>query len=410
MEKMSGKPVELTDPATNESIQWDGSKFTNQPGIPTKSLGTAFYRHVADPKFKAVCYSTLISKFVAVGEFGVGIVNLLATSSDGITWTDVDISGLALTAPNLYGVIASGAIIVAVGEDNGHELILSSTDGAAWTDRTVGTGTNLMSVCWSGALFVAVGSNTIFSSSNGTAWTKRDVPVGEGNAWKSVSHSSTLGLFVAVAANGTNRAMSSADGTTWTARACESEQWYAVCWSAELAKFCAVGVGVWMVSTNGTTWTTHGSLPGILIDGTVTTLDPYSIAWGAGPACFYSVAGNWAVHLMSSDGENWFAKTYSDEGIFATIDVIYPTGICYSSTHLMFVSVGDTEGVDGYSELIKWQTPVAGGGHLTHDGGGNPIFGGTTGINAVLMIIDHNLVEYYVHIVDGKIVRLSQAA
>ena len=77
---------------------------------------------------------------------------------------------------------------------------------------------------------------------NPVKWTIRSSAAD--NQWYSVCWSAELGLFCAVANDGTgtgNRVMTSPDGITWTIRSSAADNnWRSICWSAELGLFCAV--------------------------------------------------------------------------------------------------------------------------------------------------------------------------
>lgn len=147
-----------------------------------------------------VAYGNLT--WVVVGDGGT-----LLTSTDGTTWTAP--IGLASTI-NLksvaYGVnvdpatnTVTGYLFVAIG-DNG--VLVSSADGATWTQSTIGSTTNpnLKSVTF-GRQFIAVGdSGSIFTSRNGTTWTAQTSSTA-GNL-KAVGHSTTN--YSVVGAAGTN--------------------------------------------------------------------------------------------------------------------------------------------------------------------------------------------------------------
>ena len=107
------------------------------------------------------------------------------------------------------------------------------------------------------------------------------------NGWYSVCWSPELALFCAVANSGTgNRVMTSPDGITWTARTSAADNiWRSVCWSPELALFCAVansGTGNRvMTSPDGITWTARTSA----VDNAW-----FSVCWSPELALFCAVA------------------------------------------------------------------------------------------------------------------------
>lgn len=118
------------------------------------------------------------SKWVVAGVgYASGWVGQILTSSDADKWASPYFAG-----PQLNAVVASGTLLVAVG-DNG--TIIRSTDGTTWSAVTSGTTRKLASVTWGGGKFVAVGYDdqggtacAVLSSPNGTTWTDVSSSVG----------------------------------------------------------------------------------------------------------------------------------------------------------------------------------------------------------------------------------------
>ena len=98
------------------------------------------------------------SRFVAVGKGSEGII---ATSEDGITWTDLN-----LRPDPLYSVTHSDFQIVAVGfrssryiSGTGDAVAWTSPDGINWSDQRLPSVQLIYDVNWNGAQFVAIGAN-----------------------------------------------------------------------------------------------------------------------------------------------------------------------------------------------------------------------------------------------------------
>ncbi|WP_457630780.1 WD40/YVTN/BNR-like repeat-containing protein, partial [Oceanithermus sp.] len=140
--------------------------------------------------------------FVIVG--GTSITR----SADGAHWLPQ-----ANPAGNdLYGVTYGASGFVAVGDSG---TIVTSSDGANWTDRTASSGTtnDLYSVAYGGGVYVAVGDGgTIVTSSDGASWTDRTASSGTTNDLYGIAYGN--GLFVAAGAGGT--VLTSTDGANWT--------------------------------------------------------------------------------------------------------------------------------------------------------------------------------------------------
>lgn len=214
-----------------------------------------------------VAWSPTLLKFVSASCDGghTDSASEFFYSSDGIVWVG---DGVAPAGRNWTGIAWSDALalFVAVADDG---TVKTSANGIAWTTRAAPVAT-WQSVCWSAALakFVAVaitgvggaGVDMVMTSSNGTAWTIQNASIA--SAWTSVCWADTLGLLVAVArgaGSGTNRVMTSPDGATWTTRvAAADQQYFMVAWSHEAGKLVAVaasGASRVMTSTDGITWT-----------------------------------------------------------------------------------------------------------------------------------------------------------
>lgn len=141
---------------------------------------------------------TLVSPGVS---YRTGVV---ATSSDGVTWTNVPNNHW----PQFNSIAFSGTTYVAVGFAGG---IMTSTDTTSWTSRTSGTTNDLYGVTWSGSQFLAVGSSgLVLTSPDGVTWYSHAA----GSAQNLLSTVWTGNKFIAVGATGT--VMTSPTGVNWT--------------------------------------------------------------------------------------------------------------------------------------------------------------------------------------------------
>jgi len=153
-------------------------------------------------------------KFIATPTTGTSF----KYSNDGSTWS----SGSFPTAGN-WNVLASGANkFIAI--KSGSTSAMSSDNGVAWTNRTIGTvARNWNSAVYGTDRFVAVSStaNVAAYSTNGTTWTETSMSAGDSsfNAWVDVCYGKNK--FVAVANTG-NALSYSTDGITWTAETIDS--------------------------------------------------------------------------------------------------------------------------------------------------------------------------------------------
>jgi len=128
------------------------------------------------------------------------------------------------------------------------------------------------------------------------------------NNWFSMCWAAELGLFCAVAITGTgNRVMTSPDGVTWTARtSAVDNNWLSVCWSAELGLLCAVansGTGNRvMTSPDGITWTARTS---------AADNEWCSVCWSPelGLFCAVAITGTGNRVMTSPNGVTWTIRT-----------------------------------------------------------------------------------------------------
>lgn len=149
-----------------------------------------------------------------------------ATSTDGLTWT------FASTIPvngNWIDVAFNGSVWISAWGDN----VITSLDGITWTGRSsvpnLVPSTQWHSLIWTGSFFLLVcgqSSGDAATSPDGVNWTSRPFPattVGKGVCW-------TGEMFVAV---GTNTVIwTSPDAITWTSKvAISAANGVGCCWN-----------------------------------------------------------------------------------------------------------------------------------------------------------------------------------
>lgn len=214
--------------------------------------------------------------------------------------------------------------------------LLSARNIGSWTGRTITPSTSILAfaICWSEekSLFVLVGGSSdghnVFTSPDGITWTERST--GVSNAFVAVCYSAELALFVAV---GEYVIQTSPDGTTWTSRTVPTVGTLleGVCWSPELGLFVAVSaatVGV-ITSPDGINWTNR----------TVSQLNQWnSVCWSADLNLFVAVADSGTNRVMTSpDGTTWTMRTAAAANGWQ--------GVCWSKELGIFVAVS-TDGTD----------------------------------------------------------------
>jgi hypothetical protein len=283
--------------------------------------------------------------FVAVGGGNFGWV---CTSTDGETWVAQQPTDIY----NLWAVTYSNGIFVAGGNGKGSGKILTSPDGATWTNKYAGGPYELYyGATWANGTFVVVGSEgKVLTSPDGDTWTLQSsgttlflhgiifgnsafVVVGgygyigtsaDSITWTSISSgfyvssngmASGNGLFVAVGEPG-GSVLTSPEGITWTSRDSKTTfPLYGVTWGSE--GFVAVGFGGTIItSPDGVTWTLKSG---------ATSWELYGVTYGNG---MYIICGEWGTILTSPNGVTWtprdsktnhtlYGITWGNEGFVA---------------------------------------------------------------------------------------------
>jgi hypothetical protein len=168
-----------------------------------------------------------------------------------------------------YSIDYSPTLAIYVAAGGG--AVYSSTDLVTWTQRLVLTSVRSLKWFPSVSKFIGVRQNStnphrFVYSSNGTSWTTAAFPVlSTDYAWKNLTYSKDLNLFVAVALSAspaTDTIVTSTDGINWSTVSHPSvSNLQDVCWSGYLQKFVVIPTAVagsetGLVSSDGTTWTT----------------------------------------------------------------------------------------------------------------------------------------------------------
>jgi len=224
-------------------------------------------------------------------------------------------------------------------------LTASAAAGDMWIDQTATNsaatgGKTLLSVCYGNGIFVAVGAkynnvspyNTlegaILTSSDGITWQKQ---LDTNNVAPQSVCSNGSGTFVAVGEDGTIWT-SVNNGVNWTSQTKEGN-YQRVCYGN--GQFVAVIDHKVYTSSNGTSWTETGSIPGYY--------PIYGLCWN-GSNAFVAVGfpdqdDSYAVQIYKSiDGNTWQERADSDI-INNDYSCSNLNSVCYGSGK--FVTVGD---------------------------------------------------------------------
>lgn len=270
--------------AVNDAVNrlWvPGSKFvavSNKNNLAYSTDGISWTQITVSGSWSGITYGN--GKFVAVGNSSRNNNNL-AYSPDGINWIPNPINGV------WNGVTYGKDKFVAVGSDG---IIAYSTDGSSWIQTTVGSN-RWTSIIYGNGMFVAVGSNIRAYSTDGIKWTQ----IKASGGWAGVTYGN--GKFVAVGSSGI--IAYSIDGISWT-QITASGNWTSVTYGNGVFVTGNNGSGKVAYSTDGISWETAPINIYYLSD----------ITYGNGKFVAVGFSG---VIAYSTDGINWTQITVSGD-------------------------------------------------------------------------------------------------
>jgi len=264
--------------------------------------------------------------FIAVGTTSAQDEPVVMKSSNGESWTDVSAAAISASAvAMLQGIATDGSRWVAVGVDSNDlttpVIITSDNAGTSWTARTPDPATNafLFAVCWTGSMFIAVGTNggsdpIVMTSPDGATWTQRTYAPATNVRPHCVAGISGLAVAGGWTSTNTPRIMSSTDdGLSWTQRTASPTSQRQLNGAAISAIPRAVIVALPTTgnttsiqsSSDGTTWSTETGDP-------TTDVDLYGICHNE--TLFIAVGTDHALQIdpkvmTSPDGDTWTART-----------------------------------------------------------------------------------------------------
>jgi hypothetical protein len=292
-------------------------------------------------------------QFVAVGSRRVTTWRspVVLTSSDGFNWSEQ--TCCEDVATSLYGVTHGGGQYVAAGYGG---AVVTSPDGATWTEQSSGVGQHLRSVAYGNGLYAAVGNGrTVITSPDGITWTPQAVPGEIVSCLTAIIHSGTQ--FVIVAAHPTMARDSGAgiitspDGVTWTQQTVPSNQ---PLHGVTVGDGLIVAVGnpapaSWadgsvLTSTDGVSWTRRQLVFPLGVN-------PNLITVTYGPQGFVA-GGNYFGSVFSSrDGVTpWVSRTLEASRYFR--------GVAHNGT--VYCAIGAFGAIASSPDGVSWsnQTPA----------------------------------------------------
>lgn len=239
------------------------------------------YRPCPVGPFYAVAYGN--GRYVAAGGLGGSITSnpgppVLATSEDGITWTDRS-STSGVTAEPTKGLIFAGGLFVQVAW---HQLPYYSTDGLTFVKGLLSNSSaqetnHCVGFAYGNGTFLMVGGpmdssygGSIFTSKDGITWTRSTGPFFATLGADQTTHVSLAtnlafgnGVFMGIEEDqdtGPYNTYTSTDGVTWTAHPISGAWGNAIAASAGYFTLVYDSGAIYTTADDGVTWKLTSSL------------------------------------------------------------------------------------------------------------------------------------------------------
>ena len=340
---------------TPEPIGYNGSTYVMGDGSAPAVAPASVYVSTDFTNWSTVTLPVGITRALSKGIYannlfiyGATSNGQIATSTDGITWTDR--TNTAVWSGGISALIYGSSGFVA--GENANTLILS-TDGITWTSKTntFATNYNLHDGAFGQGVY-AIGTTTngiiITAATPSGTWTSRST----GAADQFVTIAAGAGLLVA--AGGAGILYTSTNGTTWTARTSGVTGTIGtMTYNATAGKFVGwtttnntTTASTLITSTNGITWTSstalmHGngirSLPYPNVGNSVWVLTSYTDVRGG--SMLYNVANETYTRTPIVNATTGWEFVYADTPgyvagagsgyVFASTNAITWTGAIY---------------------------------------------------------------------------------
>lgn len=295
---------------------------------------------------------------------GVGSTNLASSSDNGTTWVAAAVQPFSNAS---YDVAYNGAQWIVCGADVSGNNVAYSSDGLTWTSINVSQ-VSARGIAWSGSAWFLTGgspsSSIVYKSINGITWNA--VSSTFGPAYTIVSKQlypyGTQEKIVSIAC-GTNGVIISSDGIHWNSLSTTLSNPTCVAWNGSMWLLGGTGIAY---STNGVTYTSLSILG-------MTTI--YSIAWSAaeGAVGMWIAVGEGLTNRASSyDGITWTPYTAGTDGFFSGsaygilggVNGWIATGVngmLYSSNGSTWSSIGSSLFTTAYSVYTNGKQLLATG-------------------------------------------------
>lgn len=237
-------------------------------------------------------------KWVAISQSGTAQAMV---SNDGLSWSLVTVPATAY-----YSIAYGNGKFIAGGDTLGlSNVIATSTDGLTWTAGTLSFPFGIQKLKFINGKFFATASgtptNAIAYSTDGITWTDATTPNVGSNIVQDITFGN--GIYVAVLSGGTDRILTSTDGITWTAQTPPvNRQFTAVAYGNGLFVVTSSSSGFITKSTDGITW----------VDVAVPNIIYTDCVYGAGKFIIIARTGSGNRVNKSYDGITWTPETSVD--------------------------------------------------------------------------------------------------
>ena len=210
----------------------------NTTGIQWSADGTSWNTVTTTNFMSAVAWDG--QKFLGIGAGG------METSKDGKNWTSVSTTGVPAGSVVFVGegfggggLTFANGLYIAWGTLNGTAMILTSTDGKAWQQASIGSispGGVIGAVAYGAGKYLALGnasdgSSLLFQSTDGLTWSKVNTTIAKANWYALVWGDNQF-----MASGGDSKTghgvmlESNADGSAWTATTLDTTPLYDLVW------------------------------------------------------------------------------------------------------------------------------------------------------------------------------------
>ena len=273
-------------------------------------------------RYITTCYGA--GKYVAIGHGTTYTSDIMAYSTDGISWTEGTLPSDENWSHIYY---ANGKFIVTAGNNYSSDIIAYSTNGINWVASNLPISGHWGMACYGNGKFLIMNhdNDIMVYSTDGITWTQNNMP--SDNYWNSACYGNDKFVAVGNGGDATNYISNifaySTDGISWTEGTMPSSQnWRSVCYGN--GKFVTVSYrsNIMAYSTDGINWT-EGTLPinkGQGCHNVYYADNKYVATIGGGNHIVYSIDGiNWtSFDIDLKYGNRFYEISYGNDR-FVTI-------------------------------------------------------------------------------------------